>query len=144
MQALPALHTATADTCQHLQAHKAHTSTLIHLRACTPEIMSSAKTAATLRLSLTNTSASSLQAVGLVGRLAKAMGKPTDRVLRVVIAPALKNLSDNKDMVRSAVVDMLEAWAGACGYDALLPELLEALLRCAVPGCLYKGYWVHA
>ncbi|GFH15735.1 protein MOR1, partial [Haematococcus lacustris] len=37
-----------------------------------------------------------VQALGLLASLAKAMGKPIDRAARALLAPALKNLSDNK------------------------------------------------
>lgn len=41
-----------------------------------------------------------VQALSLVGKLAKAMGKGINRSGSIVLAPALKNLSDNKHNVR--------------------------------------------
>lgn len=39
------------------------------------------------------------QALQLVGKIVKAMGKAADRVMKPVLSPALKNLSDNKATV---------------------------------------------
>jgi cytoskeleton-associated protein 5 len=41
------------------------------------------------------------QALGLVAKLARAMGKPLERQARPLLAPAIKNLSDQKAQVRS-------------------------------------------
>jgi cytoskeleton-associated protein 5 len=40
------------------------------------------------------------QALILLGKLAKAMGKPIERQARMLLTPALKNISDNKNTVR--------------------------------------------
>lgn len=40
------------------------------------------------------------QAMTLTGKLARAMGKAIDRAARPLLAPALRNLSDNKASVR--------------------------------------------
>ena len=42
------------------------------------------------------------QALGLVAKLARAMGKPIERAARQLLEPALKNLSDQKAQVRHA------------------------------------------
>lgn len=42
------------------------------------------------------------QALILLGKVAKAMGKPIDRTARPLLGPALKNLSDNKANVGDA------------------------------------------
>jgi cytoskeleton-associated protein 5 len=39
------------------------------------------------------------QALILLGKLARAMGKPIDRQARMLLTPALKNISDNKSTV---------------------------------------------
>lgn len=40
-----------------------------------------------------------IQALGLIAKLAKALSKGVDRACRVLLQPALKNLSDLKPMV---------------------------------------------
>lgn len=40
------------------------------------------------------------QALSLTGRLAKAVGRPIDRLARTLLGPALKNMSDKKATVR--------------------------------------------
>ncbi|KAL6753732.1 armadillo-type protein [Haematococcus lacustris] len=77
-----------------------------------------------------------VQALGLLASLAKAMGKPIDRAARALLAPALKNLSDNKANVRAAVCEMLTAWVSVAPVDSLMPDFMEALLS---PKCTADG-----
>eukprot|EP00798_Chlamydomonas_sp_ICE-L_P001437 gene1437-32811_t len=49
---------------------------------------------------------------------------------------AVQNISEKKDNVRNAVVELLDAWVGAAGTDVLLPEVSDAMLS---PKCLSEG-----
>ncbi|KAG1675584.1 hypothetical protein FOA52_014172 [Chlamydomonas sp. UWO 241] len=66
-----------------------------------------------------------VQALQLMARLVAALGAPADRTCRPLVAPAIRNLSDQKSSVRCAVADAMSAWASVAGADALLPELCE-------------------
>ena len=55
-----------------------------------------------------------VQALGLLAKLARAMGKPIDRAARQLLDPALKNISDQKAQVR-------QGWLGCGGKGNSAP-----------------------
>ncbi|RMZ53878.1 hypothetical protein APUTEX25_005624, partial [Auxenochlorella protothecoides] len=64
-----------------------------------------------------------------LSRIATAMGPEFDRVAgRLLLAPAVSNLSDNKKQVRDAALGLLTAWLGVASLDRLLPAVLEAVV----------------
>ncbi|KAG2491479.1 hypothetical protein HYH03_010264 [Edaphochlamys debaryana] len=65
------------------------------------------------------------QALTVLGRIAKAMGKSIDRNAKPLLAPAVKNITDQKQTVRSAVTEMLDAWVGVTSAGSVMPEVLE-------------------
>ncbi|KAG1659479.1 hypothetical protein FOA52_005506 [Chlamydomonas sp. UWO 241] len=88
-----------------------------------------------------------MQALGLVSKLARAIGRPADRSLRPLLSAALKNASDGKPLVRSAVTDMCDAWAGMSGADCLVAEWVEQVssAKCTPEGRAEGVGWLaHA
>lgn len=77
-----------------------------------------------------------VKALQLLGKLAKAMGKPIDRQARSLLGPALKNLSDNKPNVRAAVSEMMTDWVSVANPEGLVVELMEVLTS---PKCTADG-----
>ncbi|PNH12606.1 Protein MOR1 [Tetrabaena socialis] len=65
------------------------------------------------------------QALTVLGRIAKAMGRAIDRQGRQLLAPAVKNITDQKQTVRSAVVEMLDAWIAVTNPGCVMPDVME-------------------
>ncbi|GLC42611.1 hypothetical protein PLESTB_001118900 [Pleodorina starrii] len=65
------------------------------------------------------------QALTVLGRVAKAMGRAIDRQGRPLLAPAVKNITDQKQTVRSAVTEMLDAWVGVTSASCVMPDLMD-------------------
>ncbi|GIL58886.1 hypothetical protein Vafri_13702 [Volvox africanus] len=65
------------------------------------------------------------QALTVLGRIAKAMGRAIDRQGRPLLAPAIKNITDQKQTVRSAVTEMLDAWVGVTSASCVMPDVME-------------------
>ncbi|KAG2440105.1 hypothetical protein HXX76_004219 [Chlamydomonas incerta] len=65
------------------------------------------------------------QALTVLGRIARAMGRAIDRNAKPLLAPAVKNITDQKQTVRAAVTEMLDAWVGVTSAGAVMPEVVE-------------------
>ncbi|EFJ44246.1 microtubule organizing protein mora [Volvox carteri f. nagariensis] len=65
------------------------------------------------------------QALTVLGRIAKAMGKAIDRQGRPLLTPAIKNITDQKQTVRSAVTEMLDAWVGVTSASCVMPDVMD-------------------
>ncbi|GIL97467.1 hypothetical protein Vretimale_3111 [Volvox reticuliferus] len=65
------------------------------------------------------------QALTVLGRIAKAMGRAIDRQGRPLLTPAIKNITDQKQTVRSAVTEMLDAWVGVTSASCVMPDVME-------------------
>eukprot|EP00198_Chlamydomonas_reinhardtii_P006227 XP_001695563.1 microtubule associated protein [Chlamydomonas reinhardtii] len=65
------------------------------------------------------------QALTVLGRIAKAMGRAIDRNAKPLLAPAVKNITDQKQTVRAAVTEMLDAWVGVTSSSAVMSEVVE-------------------
>ena len=70
-----------------------------------------------------------VQALGLLGKVAKAVGKPIERQGKQALEPALRNLHDIKPNVRAAVGEMMDAWASVAGYDSLIAEVSHTYFK---------------
>lgn len=75
-------------------------------------------------------------AMQVFAKICKAMGKPIDRHGRPVLSASVKNIGDAKPNVRSAVVEVLDAWASVAPVEALFDELLTTI---SSPKCCTDG-----
>jgi cytoskeleton-associated protein 5 len=66
-----------------------------------------------------------VQALGLLARLARAMGRAIDRQGRPLLGPAVKNITDQKQTVRAAVAELLDAWVAVASAGAVMPDVME-------------------
>eukprot|EP00850_Spirogloea_muscicola_P001145 SM000004S15015 [mRNA] locus=s4:723804:739200:- [translate_table: standard] len=68
-----------------------------------------------------------IMAMATLGHLAGALGASSERYTKLIIPEALKSLSDNKKMLRDAVLRLLTIWSTVISFDKMIVHLAAGL-----------------